>query len=95
MTDLYRKALLAVEVCSGVCCQKGSMPSLSALEAERTDVHFLSNSGRCDSSLRPFPSFCCSDLAQTKNFFEDLFVMIIVAVQLRVRHERAVPVMVP
>ena len=95
MTDLYRKALLAVEVCSGVCCQKGSMPSLSALEAERTDIHFLSHSSCGDSLLRPFPSFCCSDLAQTKNFFEDLFVMIIVAVQLRVRHERAVPVMVP
>mgnify|MGYP004042287169 CR=1 FL=1 len=83
MTDLYRKALLAVEVCSGVCCQKGSMPSLSALEAERTDVHFLSNSGRGDSSLRPFPSFCRGVLAQAENFFKDLFVLAIVAVPLR------------
>ena len=74
MTDLYREALLAVDVCGGVSRQKGSMPSLSALEAERTDVHFLSNSGRCYSSLRPFPSLCCSDLAQAKNFFEDLVV---------------------
>ena len=92
--DLHREALLAVEVRGGICRLAGSVPSLPALEVEPTEVHFLSNSDRGDSSLRPFPSLCRGELAQAENFFKDLFVVTIVAVPLRVRHQRAVPVVV-